>query len=267
MMGYVAAQMTAAGKAFSSTLGLEQRLGTISVFGHEISGGYILGVLIGAAVITLVTSLGGFRGVAWTDLFQGLLMAFALLRPAAVRGGAARRLRRPGQRPGSGRPELSHRRRLTDGRGGGRLHHRQSGHRAGLSGHAPRDHPLHGGPRRRAGAPAETDRHALGRHRLLRRRRGRPGRPGDDPRPGRRRARADGALAATAAAGAGRPDARRRDLGDPLHRLVPVAGGRLRGLLRRRREAPWAAVRTTGAAWCSAAGPWPPSACWGCCWR
>ncbi len=63
MMGYVAAQMTAAGKAFSSTLGIS----------------YIVGVLIGAAVITLVTSLGGFRGVAWTDLFQGLLMACALL--------------------------------------------------------------------------------------------------------------------------------------------------------------------------------------------
>ena len=34
---------------------------------------------IGAAVITLVTSLGGFRAVAWTDLFQGLLMAVALI--------------------------------------------------------------------------------------------------------------------------------------------------------------------------------------------
>lgn len=63
MMGYVAAQMTAAGKAFSSS-GL---------------GDYRMGVLLGALVITLVTSLGGFRGVAWTDLFQGLLMAFALL--------------------------------------------------------------------------------------------------------------------------------------------------------------------------------------------
>ena len=67
MMGYVAAQMTAAGKAFSSTLGLG---------GQQ---GYLLGVLIGAVVITAVTSLGGFRGVAWTDLFQGLLVAAALL--------------------------------------------------------------------------------------------------------------------------------------------------------------------------------------------
>jgi sodium/proline symporter len=67
MMGYVAAQMTAAGKAFSSSLGLEGR------------GGYVLGVVIGAAVIILVTSLGGFRAVAWTDLFQGLLVATALI--------------------------------------------------------------------------------------------------------------------------------------------------------------------------------------------
>ena len=67
MMGYVAAQMTAAGKAFSSSLGFEGR------------SGYLLGVLIGAAVIILVTSLGGFRAVAWTDLFQGLLVAIALI--------------------------------------------------------------------------------------------------------------------------------------------------------------------------------------------
>jgi sodium/proline symporter len=67
MMGYVAAQMTAAGKAFSSSLGLEGR------------SGYVLGVVIGAAVIILVTSLGGFRAVAWTDLFQGLLVAIALI--------------------------------------------------------------------------------------------------------------------------------------------------------------------------------------------
>ncbi len=67
MMGYVAAQMTAAGKAFSSSLGFEGR------------SGYILGVVIGAVVIILVTSLGGFRAVAWTDLFQGLLVAIALI--------------------------------------------------------------------------------------------------------------------------------------------------------------------------------------------
>ncbi len=67
MMGYVAAQMTAAGKAFSSIFVLEGRTG------------YLLGVVIGAVVITIVTSVGGFRAVAWTDLFQGLLMAAALV--------------------------------------------------------------------------------------------------------------------------------------------------------------------------------------------
>jgi sodium/proline symporter len=68
MMVYVASQMTAAGKAFSGSLGL------------DVDGpGYLYGVLIGAAVITLVTVLGGFRAVAWTDLFQGLLVAFALI--------------------------------------------------------------------------------------------------------------------------------------------------------------------------------------------
>ncbi len=68
MMGYVAAQMTSAGKAFSQSLGLA-----------EGGPGYLLGVLIGAAVITVVTFLGGFRAVAWTDLFQGLLVAAALI--------------------------------------------------------------------------------------------------------------------------------------------------------------------------------------------
>ena len=68
MMIYVASQMTAAGKAFSSSLGLDAD-----------GPGYLYGVLIGAAVITLVTVLGGFRAVAWTDLFQGLLVAVALI--------------------------------------------------------------------------------------------------------------------------------------------------------------------------------------------
>jgi len=68
MMVYVASQMTAAGKAFSTSLGYEDR-----------GPGYLYGVLIGAAVITVVTLMGGFRAVAWTDLFQGLLVAFALI--------------------------------------------------------------------------------------------------------------------------------------------------------------------------------------------
>jgi sodium/proline symporter len=68
MMIYVASQMTAAGKAFSSSLGLEAD-----------GPGYLYGVLTGAAVITVITVLGGFRAVAWTDLFQGLLVAAALI--------------------------------------------------------------------------------------------------------------------------------------------------------------------------------------------
>lgn len=68
MMIYVASQMTAAGKAFSSSLGLDAD-----------GPGYLYGVLIGAVVITIVTVLGGFRAVAWTDLFQGLLVATALI--------------------------------------------------------------------------------------------------------------------------------------------------------------------------------------------
>lgn len=68
MMIYVASQMTAAGKAFSSSLGLAAD-----------GPGYLYGVLIAAAVITIVTVLGGFRAVAWTDLFQGLLVAAALI--------------------------------------------------------------------------------------------------------------------------------------------------------------------------------------------
>jgi len=66
MMVYVASQMMAAGKAFSTTLGLGD-------------AGYFWGVVIGALIITLVTSLGGFRAVAWTDLFQGLLVAVGIV--------------------------------------------------------------------------------------------------------------------------------------------------------------------------------------------
>ncbi len=74
MMAYVAAQMTAAGKAIQSSLSF----GAFSLAGLEVSP-YALGVLVGALVITVVTALGGFRAVAWTDLFQGLLMAGALI--------------------------------------------------------------------------------------------------------------------------------------------------------------------------------------------
>jgi sodium/proline symporter len=55
---YIAAQFKAAGKTISSTFPLDY---------HE-------AVLLGAAVIIFYTMMGGFFAVAWTDLFQGLLM-------------------------------------------------------------------------------------------------------------------------------------------------------------------------------------------------
>ena len=60
---YTAAQMTAAGKAFSSFLGTT----------------YGSGVLIGAIVILFYTSVGGLKAVAYSDLLQGLLMFGGLL--------------------------------------------------------------------------------------------------------------------------------------------------------------------------------------------
>ena len=63
MFTYVAAQLNAAGVALES------------VFGWP----YWIGVLIGAAVTIFYTTVGGFRAVSWTDLFQGLLMVAALV--------------------------------------------------------------------------------------------------------------------------------------------------------------------------------------------
>mgnify|MGYP000844631871 FL=1 len=63
MMGYVAAQFTAAAKAFHSTFSLD----------------YNVSILIGATLVILYTLMGGYRAVSWTDLFQGLLMVFALV--------------------------------------------------------------------------------------------------------------------------------------------------------------------------------------------
>ncbi len=55
---YIAAQFKAAGKTISSTFPLD----------------YHQAVVLGAAVIIFYTMMGGFFAVAWTDLFQGLLM-------------------------------------------------------------------------------------------------------------------------------------------------------------------------------------------------
>ncbi len=63
MFTYVAAQLNAAGVALEAVF----------------SWPYWVGVLLGAAVTILYTTVGGFRAVSWTDLFQGLLMAAALV--------------------------------------------------------------------------------------------------------------------------------------------------------------------------------------------
>jgi sodium/proline symporter len=60
---YVAAQMVATGKAFAGFTDLN----------------YSTGVLVGAAVIILYTLVGGYKAVAWTDLFQGVLMLLGLI--------------------------------------------------------------------------------------------------------------------------------------------------------------------------------------------
>lgn len=60
---YTAAQLTASGKAFASFLGTS----------------YEGGVLLGAAVILLYTSIGGFKAVAYSDVVQGILMFLCLL--------------------------------------------------------------------------------------------------------------------------------------------------------------------------------------------
>ncbi len=61
--GYVAAQMTATGKAMEAIIGLP----------------YQTGLAAGGAIIVLYTLMGGFRAVSWTDFFQGLVMVFALV--------------------------------------------------------------------------------------------------------------------------------------------------------------------------------------------
>jgi sodium/proline symporter len=61
--GYVAAQMTATGKAMAAILGLT----------------YTQGIWFGGAIIVVYTLMGGFRAVSWTDFFQGTIMAAALV--------------------------------------------------------------------------------------------------------------------------------------------------------------------------------------------
>jgi sodium/proline symporter len=60
---YVAAQMTATGKAMQAILGVS----------------YARGIAVGGAIIVIYTLMGGFRAVSWTDFFQGMIMVFALV--------------------------------------------------------------------------------------------------------------------------------------------------------------------------------------------
>jgi len=62
LMAYVAAQFTAAAKTFEVTF----------------NWSYLTGVAVGAAIVLVYTTLGGFRAVAWTDVLQSILMIAAV---------------------------------------------------------------------------------------------------------------------------------------------------------------------------------------------
>jgi len=63
MLGYVAAQMNAAGKAFDAVFQMP----------------YWIGVLVGAGIILTYTVIGGFRAICWTDVVQAGFMFIALI--------------------------------------------------------------------------------------------------------------------------------------------------------------------------------------------
>ncbi len=60
---YTAAQLVASGKAFSSFLGTT----------------HMTGVLVGAGIVLVYTTVGGFKAVAYSDFAQGLMMLLCLL--------------------------------------------------------------------------------------------------------------------------------------------------------------------------------------------
>jgi sodium/proline symporter len=60
---YVSAQIDATGKAFDSFLGWD----------------YYVGAIVGFGIVVVYTLSGGFVAVAWSDLFQGLLMLVGLV--------------------------------------------------------------------------------------------------------------------------------------------------------------------------------------------
>lgn len=63
MIGYVSAQFVAGGKAFASGFGIDQNWG----------------ILITAIIVLAYTIVGGFLAVSLTDMFQAILMIFALV--------------------------------------------------------------------------------------------------------------------------------------------------------------------------------------------
>ncbi len=82
---YTSSGLVAAGKLFESVLGLDYRVS----------------MCVGTLVILIYTCLGGFLAVSWTDLFQGLLMFFALITTAIIAihtsGGSLQTIDRIGQ--------------------------------------------------------------------------------------------------------------------------------------------------------------------------
>ena len=63
MVAYVSAQLVASGKILSETFGW----------------GYHAALILGFTIITFYTLMGGFFAVAWTDVFQGMLIVIILI--------------------------------------------------------------------------------------------------------------------------------------------------------------------------------------------
>jgi SSS family solute:Na+ symporter/sodium/proline symporter len=63
MVAYVSAQLVASGKILSETFGW----------------GYHAALIVSFAIITFYTLMGGFFAVAWTDVFQGMLIVIILI--------------------------------------------------------------------------------------------------------------------------------------------------------------------------------------------
>ncbi len=71
---YVSAQIDATGQAFESFLGWNTYF---SDWGKN--AGYYIGALVGFGIVVIYTFSGGFVAVAWSDLFQGIMMLLGLV--------------------------------------------------------------------------------------------------------------------------------------------------------------------------------------------